>query len=153
MEQTEVKSTHDSESGTVPRKESVFTGRESASDSPSKRASTLTRTTASQDLARELDKLLDRIPTLSSENLDKAKAEFVELAAKSGNTATELAAKSADVARRVTGRVKSEWETGLERTETLVHAYPIRALGVALGIGLVLGARLFGGSHRHDREM
>jgi ElaB/YqjD/DUF883 family membrane-anchored ribosome-binding protein len=153
MEQTEVKSTHSTGSGTSQQQMPGFSnssGRDSGNGAPSRGASTSTRSKASQDLASELDKLLDRIPMLSGENLEKAKAEFVELAAKSTNAATELAAKSADVAKRVTGRVKSEWETGLERTETFVHANPIRALGIALGVGVVLGARLFGGSHRHD---
>ncbi|WP_427307032.1 DUF883 family protein [Cupriavidus sp. H39] len=159
MEQTETKSTPGtgSETSQQPaRGFSNFSGPDSGSGGSSRvtSASTgstgATRSTASQDLASELDKLLDRIPMLSGENLEKAKAEFVELAAKSGNAATELAAKSAEVAKRVSGRVKSEWETGLERTETFVHANPIRALGIALGVGVVLGARLFGGSRRHD---
>jgi ElaB/YqjD/DUF883 family membrane-anchored ribosome-binding protein len=153
MEQTEVKSTPITGSGTSQQQTAGFSnasGRDSGNGAPSKGGSTSTRSKASQDLASELDKLLDRIPMLSGENLEKAKAEFVELAARSSNAATELAAKSADVAKRVTGRVKSEWDTGLERTETFVHANPIRALGIALGVGVVLGARLFGGSHRHD---
>lgn len=154
MEQTEVKSTPDSGMGTSQKdfsqKESAFAGRDSVSGSQPNNSSRSTASAASQDLARELDQLLDRIPTLSGANLDKAKADFIALAARSGNAATELAAKSADVAKRVTGRVKDEWETGRERAESFVHANPIRAVGVALGIGLVLGARLFGGSHRRD---
>ncbi|MDQ0139036.1 DUF883 family protein [Cupriavidus necator] len=152
MEQTEVKSTPSTGSGTGQQQVPGFSnasGRESGNGAQ-RTSSTSTRSTGSQDLASELDKLLDRIPMLSGENLEKAKAEFVELAAKSSNAATELAAKSAEVAKRVSGRVKSEWETGLERTETFVHANPIRALGIALGVGVVLGARLFGGSRRHD---
>ncbi|WP_454742924.1 hypothetical protein [Cupriavidus necator] len=154
MEQTETKSTYNSGFGTSPQKESAFGARESVGTEPRSQASSSSAgSTASQDLARELDRLLERLPALSGESLEKAKGEFLELAAKTGNPATELAAKSADVARRVTGRVKNEWETGRERAETLVHANPVRALGVALGVGVVLGAKLFGSSHRHDREL
>ncbi|BDB28738.1 hypothetical protein Tamer19_22990 [Cupriavidus sp. TA19] len=103
---------------------------------------------ASQNLSRELDKLLERLPGLAGEDRDKAKAEFLEIAAKSAGTATELVAKSADVAKRVTGRVKSEWDTGRERAESFVHANPLRAVGIALGIGVMLGARLFGSSRQ-----
>ncbi|WP_354684663.1 hypothetical protein [Cupriavidus necator] len=154
MEQTETRSTYPSGMGTSPQQESTFGEREyMSSNSRSERASSLTKTEASQDLARALDRLMDRLPSLSGESLEQAKAEFLEQAAKSSNAAAELAARSADVARRVTGRVKNEWETGRERAETMVHANPIRALGVALGIGVVLGARLFGGAHRHSRDM
>lgn len=156
MEQTETKSTYNSGFGASPspQKESAFGSRESVgTEQRSQASSSSAGSTASQDLARELDRLLERLPALSGESLEKAKAEFLELAAKTGNPATELAAKSADVARRVTGRVKNEWETGRERAETLVHANPVRALGVALGVGVVLGAKLFGSSHRHEREL
>ncbi|MCY1291614.1 hypothetical protein D9M70_408090 [compost metagenome] len=150
MEQTDTRSTQNSGFGATPQTESAFTGRHPISEERPKDVSTRTSASASQDLARELDKLLDRIPMLSGESLEKAKADFIDLAARSGNTATELAAKSADVARRVTGRVKDEWETGRERAESLVHANPIRALGVALGVGAVLGAIVAGSSHRHN---
>lgn len=103
---------------------------------------------ASQDLSRELDKLLERLPGLAGEDRDRAKAEFLEIAAKSAGTATELIARSADVAKRVTGRVKSEWEYGRERAESLVHANPLRTVGIVLGIGVVLGASLFGSSRQ-----
>lgn len=153
MEQTETTSTPTSTSGLRQQETrmSSISGSDTRSGAPWR--DTSARSSTSQDLARELDRLIDRLPTLSGDNLEQAKAEFVELAAKSGSAATEIAAKSADVARRVKGRVKSEWETGLERTESFVHANPVRALGMALGIGVVLGARLFGGSHRHHRDM
>ncbi|WP_051320767.1 YqjD family protein [Cupriavidus sp. amp6] len=104
----------------------------------------------SQELSRELDRLLERLPALAGEERDKAKADFLKLAAKSAGTATELVAKSADVAKRVTGQVKSGWASGRERAESFVHANPVRAVGIALGIGLVLGARLFGAYRRGD---
>ncbi|PZX23974.1 conserved hypothetical protein [Cupriavidus phytorum] len=152
MEQTETTSTPTSTSGLRQQETrmSSVSGSETRSSAPWK--DTSARSTASQDLARELDRLIDRLPTLSGDNLEQAKAEFVQLAARSGSAATELAAKSAEVARQVKGRVKNEWETGLERTESFVHANPVRALAMALGIGVVLGARLFGG-HRHHRDM
>ncbi|MBB3013053.1 MULTISPECIES: DUF883 family protein [Cupriavidus] len=153
MEQTETTSTPTSTSGLRQQETRMSSASGSETRSGASWRDTPERSSASQDLARELDRLIDRLPTLSGDNLEQAKAEFVELAAKSGSAATEIAAKSADVARRVKGRVKSEWETGLERTETFVHANPVRALGMALGIGVVLGARLFGGSHRHHRDM
>ncbi|MFS8980519.1 hypothetical protein PO002_39855 [Cupriavidus necator] len=56
--------------------------------------------------------------------------------------------KTADVAKRVTGRVKDEWQTRRERAESFVHANAFGAVGAALGIGMVLGALLFSGSHR-----
>ncbi|MEM5431349.1 DUF883 family protein [Cupriavidus oxalaticus] len=105
---------------------------------------------ASQELSRELDKLLERLPGLAGEDRDKAKADFLELAAKSAGTASELVAKSTDVAKRVTGQVKSGWANGRERAETFVHANPVRAVGIALGVGVVLGARLFGSYRRGD---
>lgn len=150
MEQTETTSTPTSTSGLRQQETrmSSVSGSETRSGAPW--GDTSTRSPASEDLARELDRLIDRLPTLSGDNLEQAKAEFVELAARSGSAATEIAAKSRDVARRVSGRVKSEWETSLERTETFVHANPVRALGIALGLGVVLGARLFGGSRRSD---
>ncbi|WP_265921051.1 hypothetical protein [Cupriavidus nantongensis] len=152
MEQTETTSTPTSTSGLRQQETrmSSISGSEARSGAPWR--DTSARSSASQDLARELDRLIDRLPTLSGDNLEQAKSEFVELAARSGSAATEIAAKSADVARRVKGRVRSEWETSLERTESFVHANPMRALGMALGIGVILGARLFGG-HRHHRDM
>ncbi|MCY1291105.1 hypothetical protein D9M68_380160 [compost metagenome] len=148
MEDTELKSTQNSGLGMGSQQESAFGGRSSISGLRPKDASTSTGPLAPQDLARELDKLLERIPMLSGENLEKAKTEFLDLAAKSGNVATELAEKTADVAKRVTGRVKDEWETRRERAESFVHANPFGAVGAALGIGMVLGALLFSGSHR-----
>lgn len=150
MEQTETTITPTSTSGMRQQETRMPSASGSNMSSSAPWSSTSARSSGSQDLARELDRLIDRLPTLSGENLERAKAEFVELAARSGNAATEIAAKSADVARRVKGRVMSEWETSLERTETFVHANPVRALGIALGVGVVLGARLFGGSRRHD---
>lgn len=131
-------STHGATTGSTSA--SAFAGR--GNDAP---ASAEDR--ASQHLSHELDKLLERLPGLAGGDRDKAKAEFLELAAKSAGTATELVAKSADVARRVTGRVRSEWEYGRGRAESFIYANPVRAVAVALGIGVVLGARLFG-SHR-----
>ncbi|SPA52743.1 hypothetical protein [Cupriavidus taiwanensis] len=150
MEQMETTSTPTSTSGL--RQQDTRMSSVSGSDTRTGAAwkDTSARSPASQDLARELDRLLERLPTLTGDNLEQAKAEFVELAARSGSAATEIAAKSKDVARRMTGRVKTEWETGLERTESFVHANPMRALAMALGIGVVLGARLFDGSRRHD---
>ncbi|SOY62764.1 conserved hypothetical protein [Cupriavidus taiwanensis] len=153
MEQTETTSTPTSTSGLRQQETRMSSVSGSDTRSGASWRDTSERSSASQDLARELDRLIDRLPTLSGDNLEQAKAEFVELAAKSGSAATEIAAKSADVARRVKGRVQSEWETGLERTETFVHANPVRALAMALGLGVVLGARLFGGSHRHQRDL
>ncbi len=103
---------------------------------------------ASRDLSRELDRLLERLPGLAGEDRDKAKAEFLKFAAKSTRTTAELVAKSADVAKRVTGRVKNEWETGRECAESFVNAHPLRAAWMALGVGILLGAKLFGHSHR-----
>lgn len=107
---------------------------------------------ASRSLSRELDNLLDRLPGLVGEDRDKAKAEFLKFAAKSTRTTTELVAKSADVAKRVTGRVKNEWETGRECAESFINAHPLRAASIALGIGILLGAKLFGHSRR-DRSL
>lgn len=153
MEQTETTSTPTSTSGLRQQETRMSSISGSETRGGASWRDTSARSPASQDLARELDRLIERLPTLSGDNLEQAKAEFVELAAKSGSAATELAAKSADVARRVKGRVQSEWETSLERTESYVHANPLRALAMALGVGVVLGARLFSGSQRSQRDM
>lgn len=153
MEQTETTSTPTSTSGMRQQETRMSSTSGSDTRGGATWRDTSARSSASQDLARELDRLLERLPTLSGDSLEQAKTEFIELAARSGSAATELAAKSADVARRVKGRVQSEWETGLERTESFVHANPMRALAMALGIGVVLGARLFGASHRHHRDL
>lgn len=154
MEEIETRSTYNTGFGSNPQQEPTFGER--ASGDTSRRpqgASSSAKSAASQELARELERLLDRLPGLSGESLEQAKAEFLERAAKSSRTAAELAAKSADVARRMTGLVKNEWEVGRERAETLVHANPISAVGVALGVGVLLGAILFGSSHRHGGEL
>lgn len=153
MEQAETKSTYIGGLETTTQTEPSIRERESASPSAfgarhADSAPASAEKTGTQDLARELDKLLDRLPGLAGEERDKAKAEFLELAAKSTTSATELVAKSADVAKRVTGRVRNEWETGRQRAETFVHANPIRAAAIALGVGVVFGARLFGNSRR-----
>ncbi|WP_196251535.1 hypothetical protein [Cupriavidus necator] len=154
MEEIETRSTYNTGFGSVPQQEPTFGERASGDTSRRQEGSSSSsaKSAASQELARELDRLLDRLPGLSGESLEQAKAEFVERAAKSGRTAAELAAKSADVARRMTGIVKNEWEVGRERAETLVHANPISAVGVALGVGVLLGAILFGSS-RHGGEL
>ena len=64
----------------------------------------------------------------------KAKKEFLELAAKSHSPSMELVTKSAEVAKRVTGSVKQEWEAKRERADSYVHAYPFRAVGISVMI-------------------
>lgn len=102
----------------------------------------------SQGLSEALDKLLERLPGLFGDERTKAKKEFLELAEKSHSPRLELAAKSAEVARRVTGSVKQEWETRRERADTYVHANPFRSLGIAVGMGVLLGAIGVGSLHR-----
>lgn len=159
MEQEETKGTQGSAVGTSTLLEPTFGNRGFSSQSTAGPATGFSsarrrddgpaaKEKASQDLSRELDKLLERLPGLAGEDRDRAKAEFLEIVAKSAGTATELIARSADVAKRVTGRVKSEWEYGRERAESLVHANPLRTVGIVLGIGVVLGASLFGSSRQ-----
>lgn len=95
---------------------------------------------ASQELSDALETLLERLPGLTGEDRTHAKKEFLELAAKSGRKPLELVAKTAEVAKRVTGNVKQELEVKRERAEAYVHANPPRAVGIALGAGILIGA-------------
>ncbi|MGO4305773.1 DUF883 family protein [Cupriavidus sp. RAF12] len=152
MEQLETESTLIRGLGTSLERETSTSNGEYLSKVPSggaDGASASMEKTASQALSDALDKLLERLPGLVGEDRTKAKKEFLEFAAKSHSRPMELVAKSAEVAKRVTGGVKQEWEAGRERADSYVHANPFRAVGIAVGIGVLLGAIGVASLHRH----
>ncbi|PLP97945.1 hypothetical protein [Cupriavidus pauculus] len=154
MEPVETESALNRGWGTSPQREPSASDGEYASKLPTSGSGDSTSASrekpTSQALSEALDKLLERLPTLFGDERTKAKKEFLELAAKSHSPSMELVTKSTEVAKRVTGSVKQEWEARRERADSYVHAYPFRAMGISVMIGVLLGAIGVGSLHRHE---
>ncbi len=156
MESVETESALNRGWGTSPQREPSASDGEYASKLPSGGSADDTSASreksTSQALSEALDKLLERLPTLVGDDRTKAKKEFLELAAKSHSPSMELVAKSAEVAKRVTGSVKHEWEARRERADSYVYAYPFRVAGISVMIGMLLGAIGVGSLQRHESK-
>lgn len=53
--------------------------------------------------------------------------------------ARELSAEGAERAKEVADTARAQFQTGLSYTEDKVRQHPMAALGIAAGVGLVLG--------------
>lgn len=80
-----------------------------------------------------LNDFLRRVPLLSGDGLDRAKQDFLE------------------TVKRLNSQISSGGQKGLppyrQRIGALVTDQPARAIGIALGLGIILGARCFIGRH------
>lgn len=79
-------------------------------------------------LKRELDDLISRIPTLSGAALDEAKEEFL-----SKMNATR------DAAKGISDNVRQQISQRAEDTAAYVKEQPLRSMGMAVGVGIILG--------------
>lgn len=79
-------------------------------------------------LKQELDDLISRIPTLSGAALSEAKEEFL-----SKMYATR------DAAKGVSENVRLQISRRAEDTAAYVKEQPLRSMGMAVGVGIILG--------------
>ncbi|GJG94928.1 YqjD family protein [Cupriavidus pauculus] len=84
-----------------------------------------------RQLAQDLDDLLTQLPNLTGEAIQSAKQKFL-------NKASQGSDKLAAIKAQVTDGVSRGQECVTEYT----HREPIKALGMALGVGVLLGALL-----------
>lgn len=91
-----------------------------------------------RQLAQDLDDLLTQLPNLTGEAIQSAKQKFLDKAAQGSD-------KLASIKAQVTDGVSRGQECVTEYT----HREPIKALGMALGVGVLLGALLCRPSRSH----
>ncbi|REE85243.1 DUF883 family protein [Cupriavidus plantarum] len=82
-------------------------------------------------LARDLDDLISQLPSLTGEAVDAAKQKFLAKAERGSNALQSLTANACE-----------RMEHAQECAKDYVHREPVRALGMAAGIGFLLGALL-----------
>jgi len=95
--------------------------------------------TDTRQLAQDLDDLLAQLPNLTGEAIESAKQTFL---AKAAQGSDKLAA--------IKTSVSDSMSRGQECVTQYTHREPMKALGMALGVGVLLGALLCRPS-RHDR--
>lgn len=83
----------------------------------------------SKQLARDLDDLLSQLPNLTGEAIETAKQTFLAKASQGSDKLSSIKASVTDSMSR-----------GQECVTDYTHREPIKALGMALGIGVLLGA-------------
>lgn len=94
----------------------------------------------SRQLARDLDDLLAQLPNLTGEAIETAKQTFLTKAAQGSDKLASIKASVTDSVSR-----------GQECVTEYTHREPIKALGMALGIGVLLGALLCRPGRHYDR--
>jgi len=80
------------------------------------------------NLKADLDDLVTRVPFLSDVDLNAAKDKLVAKMSAAKKSAIETA-----------GQAKEKFNQGVDATEGMVKDKPFQAIGVAAGVGLVLG--------------
>lgn len=86
---------------------------------------------STDQLAKDLDDLLAQLPSLTGEAVEAAKRSFL---AKAEQGSSRLQAMKETACHRM--------EHAQECVNDYVHQQPMRALGMALGVGVLLGAVL-----------
>lgn len=86
---------------------------------------------STDQLARDLDDLLSQLPSLTGEAVSAAKKTFLAKAERGSSALHSLKSSASD-------RMSHAQECVTE----YVHREPMRALGMALGVGMLLGAVL-----------
>lgn len=84
-----------------------------------------------RQMAQDLDDLLAQLPNLTGEAIETAKQTFLTKAAQGQDKLASIKASVTDSVSR-----------GQECVTEYVHKEPMRALGMALGVGVLLGALL-----------
>lgn len=92
-----------------------------------------------RQLAQDLDDLLAKLPNLTGDAIESAKQAFLSKAASGSDKLASIKSSVSDGMAR-----------GQECVTEYVHQQPIRAMGMALGIGVLLGAVLCHPSRRRD---
>ena len=93
-----------------------------------------------RQLAKDLDDLLAQLPNLTGEAIASAKQTFLTKAAQGSDKLASIKAQVSDSVSR-----------GQECVTEYTHREPIKALGMALGIGILLGALLCRPMRHGDR--
>lgn len=93
-----------------------------------------------RQLAKDLDDLLAQLPNLTGEAIEAAKQTFLAKAAQGSDKLASIKASVSDSMSR-----------GQECVTQYTHREPIKALGMALGLGVLLGALLCRPSRHGDR--
>ncbi|GAA0836190.1 MAG: DUF883 domain-containing protein [Cupriavidus sp.] len=94
-----------------------------------------------RQLAQDLDDLLAQLPNLTGDAIESAKQAFLSKAASGQDKLASIKTSVADSVSR-----------GQECVTEYVHQQPMRSLGMALGLGVVLGALLCRPSSRYGRD-
>ncbi|WP_172966145.1 DUF883 family protein [Cupriavidus pauculus] len=93
-----------------------------------------------RQLAQDLDDLLAQLPNLTGEAIQAAKEKFLSKAAQGSDKLASIKASVTDSMSR-----------GQECVTDYTHKEPMKALGMALGVGVLLGALLCRPTHRSSR--
>jgi len=93
-----------------------------------------------RQLAKDLDDLLAQLPNLTGEAIETAKQTFLSKAAQGSDKLASIKASVSDSVSR-----------GQECVTDYTHREPIKALGMALGVGVLLGALLCRPTRHGDR--
>lgn len=99
-----------------------------AADNAASRSTAQLRASTDQ-LARDLDDLLSQLPSLTGEAMEAAKKTFL---AKAERGSSALHSLKENACHRM--------ENAQECARDYVHREPVRALGMAVGVGVLLGA-------------
>ncbi len=84
-----------------------------------------------RQLAKDLDDLLAQLPNLTGEAIESAKQTFLS-----------KAASGSDKLASIKDSVSDSVSRGQECMTEYVHQQPLRSVGMALGLGVLLGALL-----------
>ncbi|WP_420991506.1 DUF883 family protein [Cupriavidus sp. 30B13] len=103
-----------------------------------KQVGTVARIEAS-GLKRELDDLISRIPAMSADAVNEAKQEFLD-----------KVESARDKARGLSDNVRQQLSQRAEDTAAYVKEQPLRSMGIAVGIGIILGLMMRGGGRDYD---
>ncbi|WP_066741091.1 DUF883 family protein [Cupriavidus sp. D384] len=93
-----------------------------------------------RQMAKDLDDLLAQLPNLTGEAIETAKQTFLAKAAQGSDKLASIKASVTDSMSR-----------GQECVTEYTHREPVKALGMALGLGILLGALLCRPMRHGDR--
>jgi len=91
-------------------------------------------------LKRELDELIARLPSLSAAAMEEAKQDFLH-----------KMATTKEAAKGISDNVRQHITQHAEDTAAYVKAQPLRSMGMAVGVGIILGL-LMSRSAGRDRD-
>jgi ElaB/YqjD/DUF883 family membrane-anchored ribosome-binding protein len=95
-------------------------------------------TRSENEIEQSTEKLLEELRGVVREGEELLRTGAENLS-EHGAAAREKLAAALDVARETQRRLQETAAAGARRTDELVHEYPYQAIGIALGLGLLIG--------------